>query len=462
MTAAAVVFLVCLVACLWPAAAWSKSYSIERIDIGATVRADGSLAIVEKITYAFNGDFTFAFRNIPLKPGETISDIGVRDVTAVYRRAADKSPGTYTVSAQGSATKITWYYRVANQQHTFEFSYVIGGVVERHPDVAELYYKFVGDDWDRWIREVRVTLHPPPGGVSRADVRAWAHGPLNGTVAIEAGGVVRLNVSVLPARTFWEGRVLYPAERFPEVIPSGSGPRLGTIMNEERVWAEEANRRREARIEYMEQAAAERARKKALAGKFILASVFVVLGCLLWWYRNFQTHGMPHRVTAHTVPGEIPSAHRPAILSYLLYRTVSGSAIVATLLDLADRGYFTITETMKEKKGWFGRTSSKKDYRFDLTEKRMADLVPFEMQLVEFMITKAGDATGFTMSGLKKEATRHRTAFRKWFMKWTKEIKELGKTMNFYEPYPARAMAANAIVGAIVLGAGVVCSLIND
>ncbi|MEE9268705.1 MAG: DUF2207 domain-containing protein [Candidatus Krumholzibacteria bacterium] len=459
---AALVFVIVVLALTGrPAPGWAKSYSIESIHVEATVRGDGSLAIEEEITYVFNGNFRFAFREIPLKTGETLSDVSVSDVSGVYRRAGGESPGTFTMLSQGSKTKITWYYRAVDERRTFHFSYIIGGVVKRHADVAELYYKFIGGDRDRRIRELRVTVHPP-AGMYKSDIRAWAHGPLSGTVEIGADGKVHFNVSHLPARAFWEGRILYPTDRFMDVPASGGGPALTTILDEERRWAEEANRRRQAHIERARQAAIERQRKKELGKKFMFVSLVAGAMGLFMWYRAFQRYGRPYRVKSHAVPGEIPSKHRPAMLSYLLYRGVAGPAIVATLLNLADRGYFTITETEREKKGWFGRTRKEKDYRFDLTEKRMADLDPFEMKLVEFMITEAGDVTGFTMSGLKKAATRKRTAFRKWFMEWMKEVKKLGKTMDFYEPYPVRAMAVNGIAGALLLGMGILFSTLTD
>lgn len=457
---AGALFLV-VVALGWPTAGWTKSYAIEGIDVEATVRPDGSLAVVEEITYVFNGSFTYAFRDVPLKPGETLREVSVRDGRREYRLGGGSAPGTFKLVSKGPKTTITWYYRASNERETFYFSYVVGGVVKRHPDVAELYYKFVGGDWDRSIGDVRVTVHPP-AGTSRSDVRAWAHGPLNGTIDIAADGVVRLGVSHLPARTYWEGRILYPQDRFAAVPAAGDRPQLETIMSEERAWAAEANRKREARIESMRRAAALREQKRGLAKKFLAVSIVAGLLVLMWWYRAFLRYGRPHRVAARTARGEIPSAHRPAILSYLLHRGVSGAAMVATLLDLADRGYFTITESRSEKKGWFGRMRSETDYRFDLTGKRMQDLEPFEMQLVEFLITEAGDVTGFTMSGLKEAATRHRATFRKWFMKWSKKVKEVGKKMDFFEPYPSSAMALNAIAGVLLMVAGIVFCKLSD
>ena len=46
---------------------------------------DGSLVVDELITYAFSGPFTGGYRDIPLRPGESIDDVQVREAAARYR-----------------------------------------------------------------------------------------------------------------------------------------------------------------------------------------------------------------------------------------------------------------------------------------------------------------------------------------------------------------------------------------
>jgi uncharacterized membrane protein len=182
---------------------------------------------------------------------------------------------------------------------------------------------------------------------------------------------------------------------------------------------------------------------------------------LTLWFLAFRRHGWPHSVRSHAARGEIPSDHRPAILSYLLYRNVGGSAIVATLLDLADRGYFNIRETTREKRSLFGQ-KTETDYRFERTDKLWKDMEPFELELAEFLITEVGDVSGFTMSGLKKTASKKRSKFLKWFRSWVKSVKAIGKTFDFYEPYDKGAMWVNGVVGAVVSGLGIFISIHSD
>jgi uncharacterized membrane protein len=433
----------------------AKTYSVERIAIDAEVSGHGDLYISEEITYRFRGSFLYAFREIPLKPGEKISRIRVREGAGEYDRSSSESPGTFTVTERSSSVTITWYYDAQDERRTFGLSYTVSGVVKRYSDVAELYCKFVSEDWDRPIGEVVVTVRLPDVS-DGSQLRAWAHGPrlLAGTVVINADATVNLNVAPLPAQTYWEGRVLFPADALAGVDLHSNSPRLQAVLEEERAWADRANRLREARLKQLSARRAQREMLAKRAERYLPVSLALSILGLVLWFLAFRQHGWPHSVVSRVAPGDIPSDHRPAIVSYLMHKSVGGPAIVATLIDLADRGYFTIRETVTEKSTLFGRREET-DYRFDRTNRLWGDLEPYELELAEFLITEVGDVTGFTMSNLKKTASKNRRKFLRWFQKWIKSVAEVGKTFGFFEPYPKRAMWRNAGVAIVITAFGV-------
>jgi uncharacterized membrane protein len=440
----------------------AKSYRVAKIHVDAAVSSDGSMRVTENITYIFDGSFKFAYRDIPTKPGERLSGFVMSDDEKSYTRSDGEQPGTYGVAENGGVTRITWYYRAKNQNKTFSLAYTIHGLVQRHNDIAELYYQFVGGDWDRPIGDVFVRVRMPEG-VRASDLRAWAHGPLHGVVEIaDPSAEVTLAVAPLPARTFWEARILCPPELFSDVASSPGGDRMAAILAEEAAWAAEANKRREARRERAEVNALRARERSALAKKLLPICVFLALAGLAIWFVLFRRHGWPHPTRTHVAPGEIPSKHPPAVLSYLLHRTVSGPSIVATLVDLANRGYLEIHESEKSSRSWFGKEKVEPDYRFELTAKPKNGIEGFERELLEFMMTEAGDSNAFTMSGLKKTASKNRSKFQKWFRKWVKSVSEYGKTLGFYEPYPVGAMVFNALCGVAIAVVGVIVCVQTD
>jgi uncharacterized membrane protein len=179
------------------------------------------------------------------------------------------------------------------------------------------------------------------------------------------------------------------------------------------------------------------------------------------WFIYFRRYGWPHQVTVHTAPGEPPSDHPPALISYLVTRTVAGPALVATLVDLAERGHLRITETTHESKGWFGSASTKSDYRFERIDGDDA-LRPFEKNLLDFTLGEIGDGRSFTMSAFKKYASKRRSAVRKWFMQWRRRVKHAARQEDFFEPYDTSAVLLNVLVGIGVLVTGIVLSVMTQ
>jgi uncharacterized membrane protein len=439
----------------------AKSYSVESMDIVATAGPDGSIRITEKITYDFSGRFSYAFRRIPIRQGMELHDVKVSEQGRDFALSGGESPGTYTIASTARERTITWYYSAADERRTFEFAYTATGVIDRYADIAEIYFKFVGEDWDRSIGRVSVRVRLPEQ-VDASNVRAWAHGPLHGTVRIMSGGEIEFQVAPLPARTFWEGRITCPESVFPGVAITRDGDRLNEILAEEARWANEANERREANRRRLEDARLKRESRAALAKKMFPVSILLAVVGLAFWFRFFNRYGRPHPVVSRTARGDMPSDHPPAVLSYLMNRTVSAPAMVATLMDLANRGFLEIREVTVDKKSWFGGSKEEIDYRFDIVAKPLDDLEPFERDLLQFMLNEAGDAKGFSMSAFKKAASKNRSQFRKWFQEWIKTVSEHGKSFGFFEPYPVGAMVANAFCGAGIMAAGTVFMILSE
>jgi uncharacterized membrane protein len=332
------------------------------------------------------------------------------------------------------------------------------GVVHRYPDVAEFYYKFVGEGWDRPVGRVDVEVRFPELG-NASEVRAWAHGPPHGVVSVLADGVVLLSISPLPARTFWEARIAYPPDPFGGLRLESDGPRLSAILKEETAWADEANRLREEWRRRNEAAAEERDRRARRAEGLLPLSIALGLGALGTWFWLFTRHGRSHGVFARAAPGDVPSDHPPAAVSYLMKRTISGAAVAATLIDMANRGYLDIHESVVETRGVFGKKKRRMDYRFDVVAKPLSELHAFERDLLRFVLSEAGDDSGFSILALQKAALKDRTTFRRFFHKWNKDVTSYARSLRFYEPYPVRPMVFNAVCGAAILAVGVVLSV---
>jgi len=442
--------------------ATAKSYRITQFHSDVVIAPDGSATITESLTYQFDGKFSYAFRAIPLRSGDRLSNIRVSSEGNDYRESATEAPGTFSVARRGDGLTATWYYRAENETRTFKVTYVISGIVRRYPDVGEYYHKIIGDGNNARMEEVtaRVQLPGPPG--STDDVQAWAHGPLHGDVTIESGTVVTARVSPLPRGRFYELRVLMPEDRLSGMSLTSGDPHRESVMRQEALWVEEANAKRHARETRRQAWLDKRQRQKKEARTWFPVTFSLALVGLGVWFMLFLRVGKPHDVEPRLAPGRIPSSHPPAIVAQLMAGGVAGPAMVATLLDLAERGYLTVEEKSETKSGWFGREVTKSDFHFTSTGENPGQLLSFEADLLDFVFNKCGDGREFRLSDIKKTARKRRTEFRRWFTNWVKEVKKEGDAEGLFEPADKGAIALNVVMGIVILGVGVLASIRTD
>lgn len=164
-----------------PSKAWAdsdRSYSIQSVNIDANVRTDGSMEVVEQRLYNFDGDFKFAYHVIEKNPDQS-TDPGrtepyqirvknVCDEVQCYRfidptkvdfenRRANP-PDTFTAFQNKNEVYIQWHYSAEDEKKTFTVNYLVDNAITLHSDIAELYWQFVGKEWDLSQRNVFVNI----------------------------------------------------------------------------------------------------------------------------------------------------------------------------------------------------------------------------------------------------------------------------------------------------------------
>ncbi|MBO4365808.1 MAG: DUF2207 domain-containing protein [Eggerthellaceae bacterium] len=245
--------LLCLFAIMFaaPTAALANSYTVEKVDIDATVSTDGSVAVHETREFAFDGSFNGVFWIVPTGEydGRTIEtqiiEAGeIRDGAPVAFEQSDSAEsGTYQLIPQEDAIVVKLYAPHADEDVCFYISYIDANLVAKWEDTAELYWKFVPEGWECASNDVTCTVHlPVPEGVAVAageNVRAWGHGPLSGHVGFSGDDIV-YTVPRVPSGEFAEMRIAFPTEWVVQAQQL-TGSRLDTILAEEQQWADEAN-----------------------------------------------------------------------------------------------------------------------------------------------------------------------------------------------------------------------------
>ena len=97
--------------------AQARPFTLVASDVGVEVGSPGVVSVEERITVAFEGSYTFGFRDIPLRDGESIDAIQVREGGSTYATGAPAAlepggpPGTFGIEQRGDTVRIVWRFQ---------------------------------------------------------------------------------------------------------------------------------------------------------------------------------------------------------------------------------------------------------------------------------------------------------------------------------------------------------------
>jgi uncharacterized membrane protein YgcG len=335
---------------LWSApASGDEGWVIQRFAADITIQPSGSLHIVETI------DVDFAllqkhgiFRNIPFRYEWDETHVRVYRVTVGSVTDGQGRAVKYAVSTGGPNTviKVGDPNATVSGRQTYKITYDIGGALNTFPDHDELFWNVNGGGWPVPMTVVSATVRVP------SDLQKI-------TCYQGARGSTELCRSTMDASRadFESTRVLPTGQQLTIVAALAKG-----VVTEPAPILEESGKTVPQHFEPQPENAA-----PAFGAA---AAVFLAgLVALFWrWY----TAGRDVRERETIVPEyEPPDKLRPAQLGLILDESADKKDVTATIVDLAVRGYMTITE---RKGGLF----QNKDWTLESTGKAPNDLQLYE------------------------------------------------------------------------------------
>jgi uncharacterized membrane protein len=351
-----------------PAAAADTGWTVDSFHADITIRSTGVIAIAETIDVDF-GDLAKhgIFRTIPTR--YRYDDQHDRTYALAVQSVTDRTgrPWTYQVTRGDSATqiKIGDAARTLSGKQSYRITYTVGGALNAFADHDELYWNVNGDQWDVPMRAVTASVTVPIGTLGRI---ACFEGPGGSTEPCRANGTDSNTGATFTARPLGPGEQLTVVTAFRSGAVTVAAP---TLVDRPR-----------GIVDYFSTAPA----ASAAAAIALVGGIFGVWW--LWWTRG-RDRGRPRgAVVAEYEP---PQKLRPAQLGVLVDETADPRDLTATIVDLAVRGYLTITEHPKQ--GLFGHT----DWTLD-RKKPGDDLLPYERTLLDGLF---GSGESVLLSSLK-------------------------------------------------------------
>lgn len=370
-----------------------------------------------------------------------------------------------TYVTTNSADGVT--YRMYNDNQSgargFYLEYVIRNVAIRHTDVAEVGWNLMGTEFTNTIEHYEAHIHLEN---NETELRAWAHGPVNGTVLLPSKQEIVIEATDIFPHTAFDTRFVFDLNSISESTKTTHVEALPMILEVENRRAEEANRAREFAIQKQEetvelaldrtektkrQSDLETAKQELETLKsypvsteqyeqryqqleqivqerrsqllFLFGGITIVylVGMGLSIYHTYQKYDKEYQVESIPYYRDIPSQYGPACVQYLFEKKIGNEAISATLLNLISKKVISCEKIEKD------------DYRLTYHD-GMIELNPEEEKLIIWMFHQKKDQKTTTLKTFQKEAEKMELSFVNRYDAFMDTAKEHAKSMNFYEP----------------------------
>ncbi len=340
------------------------------------VQRDGTLNVTEDLEMYFGSHdggqpYHWFKRWIDLNKIQGVSDVKVYEVKNGERvpyTLGDNGPGTYIVTREGDSVYIKLNYVAKNTVKHFVITYKVlgaataGAISFYQKDIKFEYYGIPPKNQVE-IGKAMVEVHLPEGA-SKDQIKAWGWGLPVGTgkVQIVSGNLVEFSGQNLSPGQFIGFSIVMPKGLI--IQPAGVTVHPGSAIDELKKKAEEEARK--AKI----------AGLKTLIG--FLFFIFIVVYMFLEWYRKGREYPVPDYAEYVSSP---PSDLPPAVVGALLKQGATIKEVLATIIDLANRGYLK----MEEIKGGLFKS---RDYVYTLNrDKSTEDLKYFEKLIIDEMFS---------------------------------------------------------------------------
>jgi uncharacterized protein (TIGR04222 family) len=342
------------------ASAQAKDWRIDNVDVVLNVQENGDVIVDETYTYTFEGNFHFVARDIPTGAWSGVSDIKVLDANGTALPEGS-GPGTFTTYKNGDIRSIEVNFDLADTTATWTYHYKAESAVLYWDEGDELRWYVFDADTAVPIVKARATVKIP-GEVSAANM----------THAIEVGYGVQTNVTSPAAST-----MVYEATGF---------------MPYTKFWIVTGFPKGVVKFTWTAQRVADFLIPKI---GFLLPIIALLTMLLIWRKRGRDEPGVVYASYVSEPPSNLP----PGLAGALIDEKVDTKEVIATIVDLARRGYLEITDT--DKKGITGKATT----IFTRT-KPLDDLTGFEATVARSLFD-AGHPDQVTSAQLKNHFYTH-------------------------------------------------------
>ena len=382
------------------------------LNFDAQINQDGSMNVTETWDISINETNTL-FKTFKTDNSKysSITDVKVSEVTGGTEKKFTQINSLmyhvtkdcyYGLKNDDGNFEIAWGVGLDDSRATkkYKISYKVNDAIAKYQDYAELYWQFVGSDFEISSEKVTGTILLPQNASSKEDIKVWGHTEgLNGEIYATATNKIEFEVNDFVAGRYIEIRTLFPTSIITNSARTYSRNRLDEVIEKETVWANEANERRQK---------AENAKKTGTAIFVIVVAIVDVLllrsGIKIRKEAAQKEKIKPSQEMEYF--REMPRKNAtPAQAIYLYNETLStvstnqmGNIFSATLLDLCLKKYINFEENPENKKNIIIEILKKEaDNNLEKTEKI----------ILQYIVGASKGASKITVKDVEKYMKAH-------------------------------------------------------
>ena len=237
------------------------SLHLKNLDFQVQINDDGSMNVVE--TWDIKVSDTNTLYKTFIKDDtkySSIMDVSVKDITKgennIFNRASKWEyhlPKGYFFAGTNNKgeNEIAWGVSIeSTTRKQYLISYRVNDVITKYNDCAELYWQFLGNEFEISANKITGTIKLPANVQHLEDLKVWGHTKyLNGEVKVVSSDTIEFNLNNYKSKNYVEVRLAMPTYLFEKVSSENISQeeKLDDIIKEETEWANEANARRDRR-----------------------------------------------------------------------------------------------------------------------------------------------------------------------------------------------------------------------
>ena len=327
---------------------FSASFRISDLNVEAKLQKDGSMLVSEAVTYSID-EINGVYFDIDAKGYgginslQVFEDNGINENNEISFKKVDSA--NYEVTENDGVYRIKLYSKNYNNIRTFKFVYTLPDAIKVYDDVAQLNRKMVGQDWQKGIFTIKVTIEIPVSkNYDNSKILVFGHGPLTGEVDKIDNTVVYKLEDYYPG-DFLEAHILMEPEIFSEFDKSKiiHVNMKQELLDMEARLANEANTERNRAIKI----------KKGMQilsnnPKTILGTEASIWAVLMYYIHIVFKRKNKSRNKEVKYLRDLPDDSSPALVGGIMTKNVNDNEILATIVDLIRKKVLTLETSDKK------------------------------------------------------------------------------------------------------------------